>query len=128
MQRQNNQQQHRTRHLAWILSLLLFLSPLLTQAQWANPTAPSNTSNVEMPCHQAVSSNPQNENCNHCSDTQQSLTCDCCETAVPLSLSMGQGTFTPVLFHTELQILPYDLEFPDPPPGSLYRPPIQRLI
>ena len=125
---QNRQQRPRTRQLAWFVSLLLLLLPLLTQAQWSNPSEPFNTSEIELPCHPKHSSHTQPDKCNHCNDAEQSLACDCCQTAVPLSLCMGQATFTPFQFLAELQILQHALEVPDPPPSSLYRPPIQRLI
>ncbi len=122
---QNRQQRTQARHLAWVISLLLFLSPIITQAHWIAPIASSGATDQQMPCHQASN---DVEDCKHCTDAVKSLACDCCDSAVPLNLGAVQGLFFTFQFHAERPIQPDNQEFPDPLLGSLYRPPIQHLI
>ncbi len=115
-----------TRRIAWSVACLLFLLPLLTQAHWVTPTA-SDPVTAEMPCHQS-SASVQDDACQNCQEGQSSLSCDCCDLAVPLTLSLEYGLFVTLHLHAGIRRSPDTAEPPAPLSSSLYRPPIQPLV
>jgi len=121
----NSRQRHQ--NLSWVLSLLLLLSPLLSQAQWIQAPLSSAPESTEMPCHQA-DANPRDDDCGRCGNSAGLLGCDCCQNSMPPSLTIGQTPYIHTCLHHQLQTIAYNPELPDPPPGSLYRPPILDLI
>ncbi|MDJ0807719.1 MAG: hypothetical protein QNJ78_12910, partial [Gammaproteobacteria bacterium] len=121
------QQPVRIRHQCWILSLLLLLAPLISLAQWAPEATGLNMDDMEPPCHQTEMTLPDQQ-CNHCSGLDGILACDCCQGAVSPSLTMEQTRVVHIPSHSELNLQVYTRNRPNPPPGSLYRPPIQNLI
>ena len=113
--------------LSWVLSLLLFLTPLLLQAQWIMPSTSQNGDVAVMPCHQTAD-HMQAGKCRHCSNSSGLLTCDCCQNTVPPSLSMAHSPIVETCTHSKLRNFFHTGVLPDPPPGTLYRPPIPVLI
>ncbi len=110
--------------MAWLLSLLMLLMPLLGQAHNGHtPAAPVMAH--EMPCHQMTPPMTPQRHCPHCDEAGITLQCDCCDQAVSPTLP-GTETRTagPVLHNLETPR--FDLQArSDPPPTTLYRPPIR---
>jgi hypothetical protein len=123
---QRRHSRQRQRALIWVLSLLLFLSPLIGLAKWLPAAMPVGDPVAEMPCHQAGGMQPQ-YGCKHCGNAHALLTCDCCQSSLPPSLSMAHPRLVHIASHCELRNPHYNQFLPEPPPGFLYRPPI-RLI
>jgi hypothetical protein len=120
----NRQQRAWRRHLARLLALLLFLSPLLAPAYGSfSPTGLSETPG-NMPCHQAERQKTRHP-CTHCEPGKMALDCDCCDMLMPLSLVLNPGSPTSVPQRSHLRLLSARPELPEPPPGFLYRPPIR---
>ncbi len=111
--------------IAWALSLLLLLSPLLSQAHHhAGPPAPVTAKDGIMPCHQMQQAVSPKTACPHCKQGGMSLQCDCCDDALPLSLPSESDVSVSLVLLLMQSHSSNPQTRPDPPPATHYRPPI----
>lgn len=109
--------------MAWLLLLLMLISPLMAQAHtWIRQAEPVMAG--DMPCHQTARPVAADSLCPHCDENGVSLQCDCCDQAVSPSLPVVRSVTLGPVFRSVERFVFSTLTRTDPPPKSRYRPPI----